>query len=31
MTPAVEIDGDAVAFDGSGIDQVVYRIAPESR
>ncbi len=26
--PAVEVDGDAVAFDGSGIDQVVYRIAP---
>ena len=28
--PAVEIDGDAVAFDASGVDQVVYRIAPES-
>ena len=26
--PAVEIDGDAVAFDGSGIDEVVFRIAP---
>ena len=26
--PAVEIDGDAVGFDGSGIDQVVYRLAP---
>ncbi|MGK2850195.1 MAG: DNA repair protein RecN [Candidatus Limnocylindrales bacterium] len=26
--PAVEIDGDAVAFDASGIDQVVYRLAP---
>ena len=25
---AVEIDGDAVAFDGTGIDQVVYRLAP---
>jgi DNA repair protein RecN (Recombination protein N) len=25
---AVEIDGDAVGFDGSGIDQVVYRLAP---
>jgi DNA repair protein RecN (Recombination protein N) len=25
---AVEIDGDAVAFDASGVDQVVYRIAP---
>lgn len=25
---AVEIDGDAVAFDASGIDQVVYRFAP---
>ena len=25
---AVEIDGDAVAFDGSGIDDVVYRLAP---
>jgi DNA repair protein RecN (Recombination protein N) len=26
--PAVEIGGDAVAFDASGIDQVVYRLAP---
>ena len=26
--PAVEIDGDAVAFDTSGVDQVVYRLAP---
>jgi DNA repair protein RecN (Recombination protein N) len=26
--PAVEIDGDALAFDGSGIDEVVYRLAP---
>jgi DNA repair protein RecN (Recombination protein N) len=26
--PAVEIDGDAVAFDASGVDQVVYRLAP---
>src|SRR5204862_6087668 len=26
--PAVEIDGDAVAFDAAGIDQVVYRLAP---
>ena len=26
--PAVEIDGDAVAFDASGIDQVVFRLAP---
>ncbi len=26
--PAVEVDGDAVAFDASGIDQVVYRLAP---
>jgi DNA repair protein RecN (Recombination protein N) len=25
---AVEIDGDAVAFDATGIDQVVFRIAP---
>jgi DNA repair protein RecN (Recombination protein N) len=28
--PAVEIDGDAVAFDGTGIDQVVFRIAPNA-
>ncbi len=26
--PAVEIDGDALAFDPSGIDQVLYRLAP---
>ena len=26
--PAVEIDGDAVAFDAGGVDQVVYRLAP---
>jgi len=26
--PAIEVDGDAVAFDASGIDQVVFRIAP---
>jgi DNA repair protein RecN (Recombination protein N) len=26
--PAVEVDGDAVAFDTAGIDQVVYRLAP---
>lgn len=25
---AVEVDGDAVAFDASGIDHVVYRLAP---
>ncbi|HET7702245.1 MAG TPA: AAA family ATPase, partial [Candidatus Limnocylindrales bacterium] len=25
---AVEIDGDAVAFDATGVDQVVFRIAP---
>jgi DNA repair protein RecN (Recombination protein N) len=25
---AVELDGDAVAFDASGVDQVVFRIAP---
>ena len=25
---AVELDGDAVAFDPSGVDQVVYRLAP---
>jgi DNA repair protein RecN (Recombination protein N) len=24
----VELDGDAVAFDASGVDQVVYRLAP---
>jgi DNA repair protein RecN (Recombination protein N) len=26
--PAVEVAGDAVAFDASGLDQVVYRLAP---
>ncbi len=26
--PAVEIDGDAVVFDTAGIDELVYRIAP---
>src|SRR6185436_3385484 len=26
--PAIEIDGDAVAFDASGADQVVYRLGP---
>jgi DNA repair protein RecN (Recombination protein N) len=26
--PAVELDGDAVAFDAAGVDHVVYRIAP---
>lgn len=26
--PAVEIDGDALAFDATGIDQVVFRFAP---
>ena len=26
--PAIELDGDAVAFDASGADQVVYRLAP---
>jgi DNA repair protein RecN (Recombination protein N) len=25
---AVEIDGDALAFDASGVDEVVYRLAP---
>jgi DNA repair protein RecN (Recombination protein N) len=25
---AVEVDGDAVAFDATGIDEVVYRLAP---
>ena len=28
--PAVEIDGDAVAFDASGLDEVVYRLAPNA-
>ena len=26
--PAIELDGDAVAFDASGVVQVVYRLAP---
>jgi DNA repair protein RecN (Recombination protein N) len=26
--PAIELDGDAVAFDASGADQVVFRLAP---
>ncbi|MDH5243396.1 MAG: DNA repair protein RecN [Chloroflexota bacterium] len=26
--PAVEVDGDALAFDATGIDRVVYRLAP---
>jgi DNA repair protein RecN (Recombination protein N) len=26
--PAVELDGDEVAFDASGVDDVVYRLAP---
>jgi DNA repair protein RecN (Recombination protein N) len=26
--PAIELDGDAVAFDASGAEQVVYRLAP---
>ena len=28
--PAVELDGDAVAFDSTGVDQVVYRLAPNA-
>jgi DNA repair protein RecN (Recombination protein N) len=28
--PAVEVDGDAVGFDATGIDQVVYRLAPNA-
>jgi len=28
--PAVEIDGDALAFDASGIDEVVFRLAPNA-
>ncbi len=28
--PAVELDGDAVAFDASGADEVVYRLAPNA-
>ena len=27
---AVEVDGDALAFDASGIDEVVYRLAPNA-
>ncbi len=26
--PAIEIDGDAVAFDATGADQVIYQLAP---
>jgi DNA repair protein RecN (Recombination protein N) len=26
--PAVEVDGDAVAFDAAGLDEIVYRLAP---
>jgi DNA repair protein RecN (Recombination protein N) len=26
--PAVEVDGDAVAFDAAGVDEIVYRLAP---
>jgi DNA repair protein RecN (Recombination protein N) len=26
--PAVEVDGDALAFDGSGIDEIAFRLAP---
>jgi DNA repair protein RecN (Recombination protein N) len=26
--PAIELDGDAVAFDATGVDQVIYRLAP---
>ncbi|HSK52723.1 MAG TPA: AAA family ATPase, partial [Clostridia bacterium] len=26
--PAIELDGDAVAFDAAGADEVVYRLAP---
>ncbi len=28
--PAIELDGDAIAFDASGADQVVYRLAPNA-
>ena len=28
--PAVEVDGDALAFDASGIDQVAFRLAPNA-
>ena len=30
MNPAVEVDGDALAFDASGIDQVAFRLAPNA-
>jgi DNA repair protein RecN (Recombination protein N) len=26
--PAIEIDGDAISFDATGVDQVVFRLAP---
>jgi DNA repair protein RecN (Recombination protein N) len=26
--PAVELDGDALAFDGSGVDEIVFMLAP---
>ena len=28
--PAVEVDGDALAFDATGIDEVVFRLAPNA-
>jgi DNA repair protein RecN (Recombination protein N) len=28
--PAVELDGDAVAFDSTGVDEVVFRFAPNA-
>ena len=28
--PAVEVDGDAVSFDATGIDQIVFRLAPNA-
>ncbi len=28
--PAIELDGDAVSFDGNGADLVVYRLAPNT-
>jgi DNA repair protein RecN (Recombination protein N) len=28
--PAVEVDGDALAFDASGIDQIAFRLAPNA-